>query len=227
MSYFYLDANGQQQGPVNVNELRKYGVTKDTLVWTPGMNTWQAAGTVPQLAGMFTPIVTPPYQKYGNMYSTQPFNGNYPKASLGNRFLASLLDGLIMTGLAIPAIIAFVAGMVNLENRYSYDDAILLIILAILLYFIPLVYSFVKDGLGKGQSWGKKAVGLMVVHLPSNTPCTKGQSFLRCLIGLLVNMIPFIGWLIEPIMVLATQDGRRLADQAANTQVIDANRFNY
>jgi uncharacterized RDD family membrane protein YckC len=94
------------------------------------------------------------------------------------------------------------------------------------LYFVPLVYAFIKDGLGEGQSWGKKAVGLMVVYLPNNSACSKGQSSLRCLIGSLLGIIPFIGWLIEPIMVLATEDGRRLADKVANTQVIDKNMFN-
>jgi uncharacterized RDD family membrane protein YckC len=225
MDYFYLDANGQQQGPVSVNELRKYGVTKDTMVWTQGMSNWQAAGTVPELAGLFPPVVTPPYQQPQQPYQQPQQPGNYPKASLGNRFLAALLDGLIMTGLAIPAIIFYIIGIAMLSD-YDSDGAILMFVVAIFLYFIPLVYLFIKDGLGKGQSWGKKAVGLMVVHLPSNTPCTKGQSFLRSLIGLLINMIPFIGWLIEPIMVLATKDGRRLADQAANTQVIDQNLFN-
>jgi len=41
----------------------------------------------------------------------------------------------------------------------------------------------------------------------------------------LVAIIPFVGWLIEPNMVLATEDGRKLGDKAANTQVIDKNNF--
>jgi hypothetical protein len=84
MEYFYLDANGQQQGPVNANELRKHGVTKDTLVWTPSMNAWQAAGTVPELAGLFTPAVTPPYQQPQQPYQQpqqpqQPYQQPYQK----------------------------------------------------------------------------------------------------------------------------------------------------
>ena len=170
--------------------------------------------------------VIPEALRYGNQIFSTTFNGAYSKASLGNRFLASLLDGLIMTGLAIPAIIFYAIGMAQLGSYGGSDDAIPFFIIAVFLYFIPLIYSFIKDGLGEGQSWGKKAVGLMVVYLPNNTHCTIGQSCLRRLIGGLLAIIPFIGWLIEPIMVLATEDGRRLADKAANTQVIEKNMFN-
>ena len=34
-------------------------------------------------------------------------------------------------------------------------------------------------------------------------------------------IIPFVGWLIEPIIVLADGYGRKLGDRAANTQVIE------
>ena len=65
----------------------------------------------------------------------------------------------------------------------------------------------------------------MVVNLDNNTPCDKGKSFFRNFISGLVAIIPFVGWLIEPIMVLATEDGRKLGDKAANTQVIDKKNF--
>ena len=155
------------------------------------------------------------------------YNGTYLKASLGNRFLASLLDGLITTGFAIPAIIFYVIGMAKVEDYYDSEEAIPLFILAGFLYLIPLAYSFIKDGLGIGQSWGKKAVGLMVIHLSDKTPCSFSQSFLRNLIMVLLCIIPFIGWLIEPIIVLASENGRRLGDKAANTQVIETKYFNY
>ena len=164
---------------------------------------------------------------YGQTQSNQRFGANqkYPKASLGNRFLASLLDGLISTGLSIPAIIFFALGMAKADNYYDKDGAIGLFFIAFLFYIIPLVYNFIKDGLGQGQSWGKKALDLMVVNLDNNAPCDKGKSFFRNFISGLVAIIPFVGWLIEPIMVLATEDGRKLGDKAANTQVIDKDNF--
>jgi len=167
--------------------------------------------------------VIPEAFRYTNPYPYQSFDGSYPKASLGNRFLASLLDSFIMIGLLTPALLFYFLGIAALASSTT-DASILFFIIAVCLYILPFIYSFIKDGLGEGQSWGKKAVGLMVVHLPNNTPCTKGRSALRGLIGFLISFVP-LGWMIEPIMVLATDDGRRLADRVANTQVIDKNLF--
>ena len=158
----------------------------------------------------------------------------YQKANLGNRFLASLLDGLIAVGLSIPAIVLYVIGLANIHTYYDYDyygysysytsedDAIPFFIIGLVLLIIPMIYAFIKDGLGNGQSWGKKALKLKVICIADSSKCTKGRSALRCLIGNLLSCIPFIGWLIEPIMVLATSDGRRLADKVAGTMVVNA-----
>ncbi len=148
------------------------------------------------------------------------------KASMGNRFVASLLDSLICVGLGIPAIIFYAIGMANVTTDYygstNYAGAAVFFILAFLLYIIPLIYTFIKDGLGNGQSWGKKAMNIKVVNISDKTNCTKGTSALRALIGWLINLVPFVGWLVEPIMVLATSDGRRLADKVAGTMVVNA-----
>ena len=182
----------------------------------------------PRDGGEVKVILTKQYQQ--PIYNQQSFrnfkpNQKYPKASLGNRFLAALLDGLISTGLSIPAILFFVAAMEKTKG-YDNDGAGGLIFIAILFYLIPVIYSLIKDGLGQGQSWGKRPLDLMVVNLDNNAPCDKGKSFFRNFISTLVAIIPFIGWLIEPIMVIATDDGRKLGDKAANTQVIDKKFYN-
>jgi uncharacterized integral membrane protein len=109
MDYFYLDASGQQQGPVNANELRKHGVTKDTLVWTPSMNAWQAAGTVPQLAELFTPAVTPPYQQPPYQQPQQPYQQPQPSqpGSMPSTYLWQAIGVTILCCLffGIPAIV--------------------------------------------------------------------------------------------------------------------------
>ena len=170
-----------------------------------------------------TPYIRPTYRPQQN-YSALS-NRNYIKASLGNRFVAALLDGLITAGLSIPAILFFVAG-IEKSKSYNDDGAVGFIFIAVLFYLLPLIYNLIKDGLGQGQSWGKKSLNLMVVNLDNNSPCDKGKSFVRNIISALVAIIPFIGWLIEPIMVIATEDGRKLGDKAANTQVIEIKNFN-
>lgn len=148
----------------------------------------------------------------------------YYKASAGNRFLAILLDSLIFTGLTIPALVvflfAFFSAYGNKENL-----AIALCFVGIVLTLIPLAFQMFKDSFGKGQSPGKKAMKLMVIDLDTNMPCTKQKSFLRNVIILLLGLVPVIGSLIEPIMVLATNDGRRLGDRAANTMVIEKSEY--
>ena len=163
------------------------------------------------------------YAKKGNVNTYTSLYLN--KASLGSRFVASLLDGLICAGLSIPAVIFYVIGMANVSHSYygstDYSGSVFFFFLAFILYIIPLVYIFIKDGLGEGQSWGKKAMEIKVINVSDNSNCTKGTSALRALISWLINLIPFVGWLIEPIMVIATSDGRRLADKAAGTMVVN------
>ena len=146
------------------------------------------------------------------------------KASLGSRFVASLLDIFICLGLSIPSGIFYFIGMATSYDYYGstdYSDSVFFFFFAILFYAIPLVYSFIKDGLGEGQSWGKKVMDIKVVNLSDKSNCSKGTSALRTLIGCLILLIPFVGWIIEPIIVLATSDGRRLADKVAGTMVIN------
>lgn len=159
-------------------------------------------------------------------YSHRLFiNQKYPKASISNRFLASLIDGLISLGLGIPAIIFFIFGFNKLSSYNENDGAVGLIFTGFLFYLIPITYTLIKDGLNQGQSFGKKSLNLMVVNLETNKPCDKGKSFFRNLISGIIIIIPFVGWLIEPILVLVTEDGRKLGDKAASTQVIDLKNF--
>lgn len=142
-------------------------------------------------------------------------NRNFNKSSLINRFLASILDGLITLVLSVPSIIIYFNTAMGNWSGYGF------LILIILFSFIPLTYIFIKDGLGIGQSWGKKALDLLVVDLDNNTPCDKWKSFIRNLISTMISIIPFIGCFVDPIILLASKDGRTLGDMVANTQVID------
>ena len=86
-------------------------------------------------------------------------------------------------------------------------------------FLAALIYTFVKDGLEGGASLGKRAVGLMVVHLPSNRPCSGGRSALRTLIWNVTNFVPLVGWLIEPVTAMASADRRRLGDRLGDQRL--------
>jgi uncharacterized RDD family membrane protein YckC len=149
----------------------------------------------------------------------------YPKASLGNRFLAMLLDSLVALGLSLPAIFCFVFGAAGMEHKKADQNGILMMGIGAFLILLPIGYMFIKDGLNRGQSYGKRAMDLMVVDLRTYQPCDKGKSAMRQVVSMCVGFIPLVGSFIEPIMVLATDDGRKLSDKAANTQVVDIRDF--
>ncbi|HMC98722.1 MAG TPA: zinc ribbon domain-containing protein, partial [Ferruginibacter sp.] len=100
-----------------------------------------------------TTYVTPSNQGQDLLSNFNPYQ-TYPKASLGNRFVAALLDGLIGVGLCIPVVLFFLA----MDNVRDEGNGAAIVLFAIILYLIPITYSFIKDGLGQGQSWGKRAV---------------------------------------------------------------------
>ena len=161
----------------------------------------------------------------------------YPKASPGKRLAASLLDGLITVALSLPSIFLIVNAFTHIE-RESFTD---LLLFAMALYLAPLTYSFIKDGLGNGQSYGKRAAGIMVVNLNADSACSKGKSALRNLVSSAIAIIPYLlaisahaaaagivfllVVLVEPIMVLVRKDGRKIADLAADTMVIDVQNY--
>ena len=48
--YFYLDANGQQLGPVSPELFTSLGVNANTMVWKKGMANWVMASQIPELS---------------------------------------------------------------------------------------------------------------------------------------------------------------------------------
>ncbi|MBI1313322.1 DUF4339 domain-containing protein [bacterium] len=61
---FHIAVNGQSQGPFNLQQVAQGvssgQVTAATLVWTPGLDGWKAAGELPQLAAAFAQSPPPP-----------------------------------------------------------------------------------------------------------------------------------------------------------------------
>lgn len=62
MAQYYIGKNNQQTGPFEVNQLLANGLTPDTLVWCSGMQGWDKAKNVAELAGLFV-AKQPQYQQ--------------------------------------------------------------------------------------------------------------------------------------------------------------------
>lgn len=154
-------------------------------------------------------------------------HSSYKKAPIWDRIVASTFDLLIALVYAIPAMIMY-------QYWLSPDGEDIHLVLYFIFLVLPIVYMWTKDGMKGGQSYGKKARGLMVVYLETNQPCSKSRSGGRALTTYLLSLTPFIFIsevvefvffavilsFIEPIMVLARRDGRRIADLVTNVQVI-------
>jgi uncharacterized RDD family membrane protein YckC len=142
----------------------------------------------------------------------------YPKAPLGERFVAYIVDSIIGVGPAITAAMYDFFFHITQSPTNRTINMIATVTWAI-------YYGATKDARGSGQSIGKKMAGLMVVGTSTNEPCTLGQSTTRAFVRFLFGAIPVVGQLVEPIAVLATNDGRRIGDRAASTQVIRASEY--
>lgn len=139
----------------------------------------------------------------------------YPKASLAARFGAYIIDGAIAVAPAICSGLVFAI----VTRGVGRPGPVMLLVFASILWAI--YYGLTKDGREGGQSIGKRATGLRVVNISTGNPCSTSESIVRNLVLAGLNLVPAVGWLIEPIVAMAEGSGRRLGDMAAGTQVIE------
>jgi uncharacterized RDD family membrane protein YckC len=137
------------------------------------------------------------------------------RAEAGKRIAAAMMDG-------IPAyVISFIPYIGGL---------------------ISAAYMALRDGLPLssegGQSLGKRLFQLRAVRLPDNAPCDYGTSLLRnlpFLVPALLMIRPGIGWIfgsvlwlavlvVEILLVIADENGQRIGDRLAKTQVIQTKK---
>ena len=122
-------------------------------------------------------------------------------ASLGDRLLAQIVDGVIAL---TPLLIArLVLGQVE----FMADPATLAGGL------FALFYLWFADGFSNGQSWGKRVVNTAVVDSTTGEPCGFGQSLMRNI------MLSLLGP-IDCIFIFG-RTRRRLGDFVAGTEVIE------
>ena len=98
-------------------------------------------------------------------------------------------------------------------------------------FFAGLAYLLLRDALFDGRSLGKRLVRLQVISSETRQPCSFRDSILRNStfgLGYLLSLIPWIGWLFmaivsagEFVLVLGSEEGRRLGDELAKTTVIE------
>ncbi len=128
-------------------------------------------------------------------------------ASRKRRIAAFIIDHFIMTSLIVS--LAFIA----LGSNFIDEDNPSKFIVTLFLIMIPgMLLYFSKDSI-KGNSIGKWAMGIMV---RDEKDPNKIPSYGR----LLLRNVLLIIWLVEFIVLAASNDKRRLGDKSANTIVV-------
>lgn len=129
-----------------------------------------------------------------------------PKAHVLNRFIAKLIDLFIVVAAGeIAPPVGFLSG---------------------------LAYILIADGFAGGKSIGKRLVGLHTIRVDGRESAGFQESIIRNLpLGgaQLAYAVPYIGWLaslailaFESFLIIGNEQGRRLGDEVARTQVLDA-----
>jgi uncharacterized RDD family membrane protein YckC len=135
--------------------------------------------------------------------------GVYPKAQVLNRFIAKVIDLLIVAAVSKPVPpIGVLAG---------------------------LSYLLLADGFGGGRSVGKRLIGLQTIVPRTRDPAGFRESIIRnlpCGLAQLAFEIPYVGWIgwgavlsLEGLLVIGNEQGRRLGDEIAKTQVLESGQL--
>ncbi|MFO0706230.1 MAG: RDD family protein [Nitrospira sp.] len=133
----------------------------------------------------------------------------YPKAHVLNRFIAKLIDLFIVVAAdEIAPPVGFLSG---------------------------LAYILIADGFAGGRSIGKRLVGLQTLRLDARETAGFRESIIRnlpCGVAQVLFAIPYIGWIgsaavltFESLLIIGNEQGRRLGDEVARTQVLDAGQL--
>ncbi len=135
--------------------------------------------------------------------------GIYPKAQVLNRGIAKLIDVFIVAAadqMIVP--VGFHAG---------------------------LAYILIADGFAGGRSIGKRLIGLQTVLPDRRESAGFRESIIRNLpfaVAQLAFAVPYVGWIVsvaimafEGVLIIGNEQGRRLGDEVAGTQVLDAGRL--
>ncbi|WP_455246157.1 RDD family protein [Petrachloros mirabilis] len=139
--------------------------------------------------------------------------GIYPKAQVLNRFIAKLID--LFLAAAAAEIIVPVG------------------------FLVGLAYLLVADGFAGGRSIGKRLIGLQTVLPETREPAGFRESIIRNIPFAFAQLTfavpyvgPYLGWLVsavvvgfEAVLIIGNEQGRRLGDELAGTQVLDIGRL--
>jgi uncharacterized RDD family membrane protein YckC len=143
--------------------------------------------------------------------TTQNIEVEYDLASLGERILGRILDGIFL----VIYIFIFVFVLIGASKLGGFieNNPWLIMAFAAPVFF----YDLVLEAFFNGQSLGKKIMGIKVISL-NGEQASLGQYLIRWLFRLVD--FTFSGSLCALIMVAATEKRQRLGDMIAGTTLV-------
>ena len=155
--------------------------------------------------------------------TTQKVTIEYELAGLRDRFLASIIDLMLIGAVGTVFVLILAAAF---RDDFFLDDSstgqATFLLQGLVPLFIFLTYHFLSELLMDGQSLGKKAVGIKVIKL-NGKEATASDYMLRTLFHFIDSL--FSLYILGALLVVSTDKNQRLGDFAANTAVIKV-KFN-
>jgi uncharacterized RDD family membrane protein YckC len=150
---------------------------------------------------------------------------SFTYAGFWSRVAARLIDWLIGLLFALPGWALIIAAVTQTEENADGDteftDAgVTLLVIGLVLLLIGSIVFFVlwMRKLGRGQSWGQKAVGISLVGRDAGRPIGGGKAFLRYIVASLISGALFgLGYL----WMLWDRDKQCWHDKIMNTVVVE------
>lgn len=156
---------------------------------------------------------------YVSIETAQNVEIRFPKANFGERLVAFIIDGVIVTvSFYVVYLLLLFLAVALVQGSDSPDTALtVVIIISVFCVLGFLLYTPICESFMKGQTIGKKAMKIRVVRL-DGTQASVGNYFARWAIGIFeINL--FVG-VPAIIAIVSSKNGQRLGDMAAGTTVV-------
>src|SRR5262245_21817430 len=145
---------------------------------------------------------------------------DFELAGLGSRFLALIMDAVLI-GLLIIALvlIAVILGLGSIARTASMSAGSWVLAFAIFAYFVLMWgYFLFFEALNNGQTPGKRWAGIRVVR-DDGLPVRWRESALRNLVRA-ADILPPPACIVGGLAIILSKDGKRLGDLLAGTIVV-------
>ncbi len=141
----------------------------------------------------------------------------YDIAGIGSRFLAALVDSIIILILQFLVYITLFFALGGADYFENGDSGWIIAIFSLIAFAMLWGYYIFFEMLWNGQSPGKRWVGLRVIRA-DGTPITLAESLVRNLVRLIDFLPVYYG--IGVVTMFINEQSRRLGDLAAGTLVV-------